>query len=272
MEILRSFITWIGKHRALSALCAVAVIALLYFAQFLLNRSQGALTEPLKKGSIVEAIYGIGTVTAKHSYSIKPGVVSTIDDLYVQEGDLVRKGDRLANLDNVTYRAPFDGVVNFLPFKVRENIFPQQPMLILTDLKSRYLVVSIEQQGAIRVHAGQKAKLSFDSIRNQSFEGKVESVYSYNSNFLARIDVSNLPVEILPDMTADVAIIVRELDSVLTIPVAAVENDSVWVKRPLRIPTQTSIKLGVVDGAMAEVLSGDLREGDKLLIRKKLSP
>jgi len=65
-------------------------------------------------------------------------------------------------------------------------------------------------------------------------------------------------------MTADVAIVVRELNNVLLIPVSALENDSIWIKRPHSIPFQSHIKLGVVDGTMAEVIFGDLREGDQV--------
>ncbi|MGZ3807057.1 MAG: efflux RND transporter periplasmic adaptor subunit [Bacteriovorax sp.] len=249
------------------------LVAITIFVRTIAARTNGTLSGPLHLGTAIDAVYGIGTVTATRSYSIRPGIIANINTLYVKEGDFVHKGDKLANIDHVIYRAPFDGVVNFLPFKVRENIFVQIPVMVLTDLANRYLVVSLEQQGALRVRAGQKVKLSFDSIRSQSFDGVIGSVYSYNGNFLARIDVLSLPNEILPDMTADVAIIIRELKNVLLIPTSAVVNGTAWVKRNHhRIPSQVQVKLGVVDGAMAEVLSGDLKEGDQVLIRKKVGP
>ena len=272
MEFLRKLTQAISGHRVLSILAVVLCVALAWGGKSIFDRSQGEESPPLARGPIVDAIYGIGTVTASRSYALKPGVTSTIAELDVKEGDFVRKGGKLASIEYTTYRAPFDGVVNYLPFKVGENVFTQIPLLVLTDLLNRYLVVSIEQQGAIRVRAGQSAKLSFDSIRGQNFDGKVISVYSYNSNFLARIDVPNLPPEILPDMTADIAIIVRQVPDVLLLPVSALENDSVWVKRPYRIPTQVRVKLGVVDGAFAQVVDGDLHEGDRVLFRKKTAP
>lgn len=272
MDTLRTLTKWISKHRALSFLVALTVTALLVFARVVVNRSQGSLSEPLRRGTIIDGVYGIGTVTAIRSFAVKPGVIATIDSLYVKEGDSVRKGAELARIDKVSYRAPFDGVVNYLPFKVGENIFTQLPALVLTDLMDRYLVVSLEQQGALRVRAGQKAKLSFDSIRSQNFDGVVQSVYSYNSNFLARIDVTSLPAEILPDMTADVAIVIREVKDALLIPIAAYENGFVWIKRGHMIPMKVAVKLGVVEGTLAEVTSDDLRVGDTLMIRRKVTP
>jgi hypothetical protein len=140
----------------------------------------------------------------------------------------------------------------------------------VTDLADRYLVVSLEQQGALRVRAGQKAKLSFDSLRDQSYEGAVQSVYSYNGNFLARIDVSALPSEVLPDMTADVAIVIREIPDALVVPVAAFEDGYLWVKHGRGLPAKRAVTLGVVDGTVAQVTSGAVVAGDRLLIRNKV--
>jgi len=270
MSTLRKVIQWISIHSLFSILTAITLCAIVVVGNRLYKQSDGLVSDPLKRGAIVDAVYGIGTVTATKSYALRPGVITSINDLYVKEGDTVHKGDKLANIDSIIHKAKFDGVVTFVPYKVGENIFTQVPVIVLTDLTNRYLVVSLEQQGALRVKPGQKAKLSFDSMRNQSFDGVIESIYSYNSNFLARIDASTLPKEILPDMTADVAIIVRELKNVLLVPTTALEEDTVWVKRPHSLVTAVKVQLGVVDGTMAEVVSGDLHEGDQILIRKRM--
>lgn len=270
MDKLRLFFKWIRSHRIISLLVAVVIFGSIFLSRTFVERSQGEITDPLKVGNIVDAVYGIGTVTAARSYSIKPGVVTSISSVYVKEGDYVRKGDRLIKIDDNLYRAPFDGVINFLPFKISENVFAQVPVLVITDLMNRYLVVSLEQQGALRVNVGQRAKVSFDSLRSQSYDGTVEAIYSYNGNFLARIKVDDLPKQILPDMTADVGIIVREIKNVLLVPTLALEGNSVWVKKNRGLPTQEIVKLGIVDGVMAEIVSGNIGKGDRLIVRKKI--
>jgi len=272
MELLRTLTKWISKHKTISTIFSVFFFAALLFTRVVINRMQGTLSDPVKRGVLTDAVYGIGTVTATRSFSIKPGTTSTITDLYVKEGDNIKKGGLLAKIDSVVYRAPFDGVVNYLPFKVGENIFTQLPVMVFTDLGNRYIVVSLEQQGALRVRAGQKAQLSFDSIRDKTFEGSVQSVYSYNSNFLARIDVSALPSEILPDMTADIGIVIRQVQDAILIPASAYEDGAVWVKRGHSLPSRVEVKLGIVDGTKAEVISGDVHEGDTLVIRRKVGP
>ncbi len=226
-------------------------------------------TEPVRKGPIVESVYGIGTVTANKSFQLKSGVLSMIRKLYVKEGDHVRAGDKLVMLDTIDHTAPFEGTVTAINGKEGENVFAQAIVLTLVDLADRYLVVSMEQRGVLRVRTGQRVKISFDSMRRESFDGVVSSVYSHDNDFLARIDAAGLPPQILPGMTGDVAIAIAEHPDALLLPVAALENGNVRVQRLLGGTKVVPVKTGVVDGAMAQIVSGDIQEGDKLVLPQK---
>jgi multidrug efflux pump subunit AcrA (membrane-fusion protein) len=270
MGFIRILLTWVGRHRWTSFIVLLCVAISLFGIREFRVRSQGSLSEPLQRGTIIESVYGIGTVLSNRSFQIKPGVISTIDALYVREGDSVKRGAPLVRLDKVVYRAPFAGTVTYLPFKVGENIFAQVPLLTLVDLKDRYLVVSFEQQGALRIRAGQKATLSFDTIRQQNYIGVVQSVYSNESNFLARIDVSGLPPMILPGMTADVAIEIRRHDQALMVPAAAlISGHTVWVKRGSGLPKKVDVQVGIVDKSQAEIVGGDVQAGDRVLVKSR---
>ncbi len=272
MNFVRKIVKWIKAHRLVSLLIFMFLIVGLIGFRFVKNRTDGILTDPITRGPIINSVYGIGTVLANKSYQLKVGVVSTIEELYVKEGDTVKKGAAFAKIDGIVYRAPFKGTVTYLPYKVRENIFSNIPILTIVDLTDRYLIISLEQQGALRVRHGQSVKMSFDTIREQNYDGVVQSVYSNEGNFLARIDLSTLPERILPGMTADVAISIETREKVMLVPVASLERGGiVWRKRGRGIPSKVPIKIGIVDKAMAEVVSGELSEGDRLLIRKNSS-
>lgn len=269
---MKSLLEWIRGHRLPAALLAVvAIAAAVAVGLGARNRQGDILTEPIKKGAIVESVYGIGTVTATRSFQLKLGVTSTIRRLFVKEGDPVKRDQRLADLDGVLFSAPFDGTITLLPFKVGETVFPQAVVLSIVDLQDRYLLVTLEQQAALRVRRSQKAKLSFDSLRAESHDGLVEAIYSNDNNFFVRIGVAALPPQILPGMTADVAIGISERRDALIVPVAAIDSGKVTVKRGLGTAT-VAVKTGIVDGAMAEIVSGDLQAGERLLIRKKVAP
>lgn len=272
MDHLRAVLDWILGRKILSSIVALLLMGGVLAIRYVAYASSGELSPPVQRGTIVDAVYGIGTVTALNRISFNPMVGATLSRTYVKEGDRVKKGLPLIRTDDGNvFTAPFDGVANYFPYRQGENASVTSPMLIFTDMANRYVVVSMEQQGALRVKVGQTAKLSFDSIRNVTYQGKVSAVYSYANNFLARIDSVDLPESILPDMTCDVAIIISTHENALLIPVVAFQNGKVWVKKGAGLPRSTPVKLGVNDGAMAEVLSGDIEVGDRVSVRPQVS-
>jgi membrane fusion protein, macrolide-specific efflux system len=258
--------SWPKEHKIVTAAVAVFVVVAVILAIRSIQSRNERLTEPLKKGSIIESVYGIGTVSPNRRFDLKVGVTSTIRRLYVQEGDQVKRAQPLVQLDDVIFNAPFAGTITSLPFKVGETVFAATPVLSVVDLRDRYLVVSLEQRGALRVRPGQKARISFDSMRGEAYGGEVESVYSHDNNFLVRIDVSSLPPQILPGMTADVAVAIAERRDVLLAPAAAIDAGKVYVRRGPGRPRAVEVKIGIVDGTMAEIVAGDVHEGDRLVI------
>jgi multidrug efflux pump subunit AcrA (membrane-fusion protein) len=272
MDRLRAIGEWIARRKYLSTFIAIVLIGGIISVRYLLQASAGQMSEPITRGKIVDAVYGIGTVTANKRVSFNPLVGTTLKSVFVREGDRVRKGQPLVTTDDGnTYKAPFDGIANYFPYRAGENTYLTTPMLVFTDMANRYIVVSMEQQGALRVTVGQTARLSFDSLRQKTFEGVVAAVYSYSNSFLARIDLVNLPDSALPDMTCDVAVVISVHENALLIPVVAFDNGRVWVKRGKGIPHAIPVKLGVIDSTMAEVLEGDIQAGDRVMIRDKVS-
>ena len=257
---------WIKKHWGLSVL-VLLVIAGGGFGLHVM-RSLSNETHP-KIGKVVESVYGIGTVTARHTYQLKLGVTDTLKKLYIDEGAAVKKGESLVSfMDNHMARAPFDGIITSLPYKEGETIFPQMAVLTLTDLKNPYVVVSLEQSGAIPVRNGQAAYLSFESLRGQKLEGSVSAIYPKDGEFFVNIEVPGLPGGILVGMTCDVAIQVAAKDNVLQIPLVAVDKGIVTLLKG-GIPKKVPVKLGAADGTWVEVTDKSIQMGDTILLPGK---
>ncbi|QQR81901.1 MAG: efflux RND transporter periplasmic adaptor subunit [Deltaproteobacteria bacterium] len=254
------------KKKYLVSILVVLAIFLLCFIWF--KKQTSSYVTPTF-GPIVESVYGIGTVTARKTYQLKLGITATLDHLYVEEGQFVAAGAPLVDLDSkMKFTAPFSGTVTSLPFKVGESIFPQVPILTLMDLKDLYVVVSLEQQGALRISKGQPVKLSFESLRGQKNSGVVRSLFPNNGEFFAHIDVENLPPAILPGMTADVAIEVGRKEKALLVPVSSISSGHVVVKRN-GLKKKVPVQVGIIDGEMAEIISGDLTPEDQIQISEK---
>jgi membrane fusion protein, macrolide-specific efflux system len=261
-----NFFGWIRKHWIWSFSILVAVIGLVVVLKAM--KSYANRVSP-KIGPMVESVYGIGTVTARHTYDLKLGVMDTLKRLYIDEGATVRKGDPLVSFeDNHLIRAPFDGVVTSLPYKEGETIFPQMTVLTVTDLKNPYVVVSLEQSAAIPVRNEQRALLSFESLRGQKLEGRVSAIYPKEGEFYVNIEVPDFPQGILVGMTCDVAIEIASKEKVLQIPLVAVDRGYVTLLKG-GIPQKVAVKLGASDGSWAEVADNSVKPGDTLLLPGK---
>ena len=261
------------KSPFILAAILVVIAVLVYIGSRTRQRSYGVLTPPLERTQLTESVYGIGTIMARNSNQLRLGVPAKVRQIHVTEGDFVHRGQKLIDFDETgPMSAPFSGTITYLPVRVGETAFPQSVLLSIVDLADRYIVVSLEQRAAIQVKQGQLAKISFESMRDRVFEGTVQSVYSNNAAFLVRIGAKDLPPQLLPGMTGDVAIIIRTKKEVLSIPVAAIEEGQVNVKRGGLSPKKITVKTGILDGPTAEVIDGDLHEGDQLYIRKHVGP
>lgn len=254
----------IQRHKTVLIVSILFIIlACIVFYKFQ-STARTNYSEPLKRQTLQQTVYGIGTVTANKSFVLKPGVTSNIDKIFVKEGDVVAKDDAIISLGNAVFRAPFAGTIEQLPAKVGENVFAQSIVYSLSDLTDCYLLVSLEQRSALKVRIGQNARISFDTLREQVFTGTVEAIFSQSNNFYVRIQPQDLLPQILPGMTADVAIGVLEKPNALIIPVSALNGNKVSVKTKNGNVKTVAVTLGLADGASVEVLAGDLNEGDQV--------
>ena len=220
-----------------------------------------------KLGDIVESIYGLGTVNADKVFHLRAGMNLTVEKVFVKEGDLVKAGDPLVKLDANTMRSPIAGTVTAVLYKEGELAATQVAVVTVTNLENLYLEVSLEQQSVLRIKKSQAASISFESLRNEKFEGLVASVYPRDNQFIVRIELKTWPPGVIPGMTADVAILVGKKENVLMIPVNSLLAGKVTRIRSGKKESVT-MRLGAVDGQWAEVISDNILQDDELVIRK----
>ena len=58
-------------------------------------------TEKIQSGSLADEIFGVGVVEARHDYNISPVMSGRIKKLFVDQGDHVKKGQVVAELDPI---------------------------------------------------------------------------------------------------------------------------------------------------------------------------
>lgn len=273
MAATRKFQNWISRNWR-SKTWVLAFVGLVVIGGLLLARTSWRSHRMIlgypKKGPLSEAVYGLGIVVSAQVFELKSAVSAEIVKEFVSSGDSIHQGDPLLQLtDRGIVRAPFSGMVTYLASNPGGLVFPQVPILKMENPRDRYLQVALEQQGALRVRKGQQARLSFESLRGQYFLGTVRSIFPSDGQFLTRIDLKELPEEVLPGMTADVAIEVSQKESATLIPLSAIANGKVTVLRGGSRPEKIAVKVGMVDGQWAEILEPELNPAEPLVAQKR---
>lgn len=205
------------------------------------------------------------------------------------------------NLENATIRSPVDGIVISRSVDVGQTVAAsfQTPTLfsIAQDLTKMQIDTNVDESDIGRAAPGQHAAFTVDAWPDREFRGKVsqvrnapmktENVVTYNVVVL----VDNHELLLKPGMTANVTLLVKEYKDILKIPNAAlryrpsaerVKGASIAEPgkgkpsggqrvfrlgedgRPRRVPVRT----GVSNGAFTELVEGDLKEGDVLVLHE----
>lgn len=250
----------------LSLVVALASIGTVFY---IIKKTKGSYEIVVtREGPVKEAIYGLGTVVSQKKFSFKVGVTKTLEVIYVNKGDDVKKGDNLLKFsEGMVIKSPLDGTVLELPYNAGENVFPDKPAIAIENLHSLYVEARIDQQGALRVKSGLPVTLSFENLRSKVFKGQVQSIFPSQGEFVARIQSENLPPEILPGMTSDVAIEVAQKEKALLVPVRAISSGHVLVQRGSQ-KEKIKVDIGISDDEWAEVLDSTLKKGDEVLIKR----
>ncbi|MFZ4403095.1 MAG: efflux RND transporter periplasmic adaptor subunit [Pseudobdellovibrionaceae bacterium] len=242
---------------------------LLLLAAFLLWKQVFNRQEKIKpkQGDVVESIYGLGTVTTDKIFHVRAGMTLSVQKLFVKEGDAVQSKDPLVKLDEHTMTSTIEGTVTNVSYKEGELVPPQMTVVTVTNLQHLFLEVSLEQQSILRIKKDQDVFISFESLRNEKYQGQVYSIYPRDNQFIVRIELKNWPTGVLPGMTADVAILVGKKNNVLLLPLRSIVAGQVIRIRNGK-KEKIPIKLGVIDGEWGEVTSENILSDDELLTRK----
>ncbi|MEJ2695560.1 MAG: efflux RND transporter periplasmic adaptor subunit [Candidatus Sulfobium sp.] len=199
----------------------------------------------------------------------------------------------VTNLGYTKIVSPVDGVVVSRNVDVGQTVAAsfQTPTLftIAQDLTKMQIDTNVDEADIGKVKVGQDVEFTVDAYPETMFKGKVsqiriapisvENVVTYDVVVL----VDNKALKLMPGMTANVSVIVAQVRDVLRIPNAALrfrpaehgkvgleKGAGVWIageRRPVRIP----VELGISDGSHTEVISGDLKQGEDIIVDQSSS-
>ncbi len=180
-----------------------------------------------------------------------------------------------STLDQVALEAPFAGTITEADAKTGDQVAPGMQAFRLDDLSRLLVDVQITEVDINRIRVGEPVSLSFDAIPNKEYSGKVTEVARVGTavqgvvNFTVTVELENPDSEVKPGMTAAVNIITDLVQDALLVPNRAVRlknNQRVVYVLSNGVPKEVQIELGLNSDLYSQVVGGDLKAGDALIL------
>lgn len=183
----------------------------------------------------------------------------------------------LAQRNDLMLYAPTDGVVTDVSGEIGETIRPEQSVITLSSGDTLQVRLNVVEDSIINVTVGQKAEITFDAIKNETFPSTVVSINPAETILGGAVYYEAIIAFDAPDerirsgMTANVLIETASVEHALTIPLSAIETTSSQTLVQVFADGTTEERV-VVTGlkdrnGQIEVVSG-LTEGEQVVLAK----
>lgn len=208
------------------------------------------------------------------------------------------------DLEHTVIVSPLNGIVISRNVDVGQTVVSsfQTPTLfsIAEDLVHMQVNTNVDEADIGMVKTGQDARFTVDAFPEDLFEGKVSEIrmapviFQNVVTYDTIINVDNTSLKLKPGMTANTSILVDRAENVLRIPNAAMrytpsevlktEADKkalsdrkfarktvshIWVLDRGKMK-QVAVKLGIGNDNFTEIMEGDVKEGQEVVIGETL--
>lgn len=180
-----------------------------------------------------------------------------------------------ATLNLARVISPFPGTVTEAHPLPGDQVSAGATAFRLDNLTSLFVNVEVSEVDINSVAIGQAATLSFDAILNKAYHGEVVEVAKAGNNvggvvnFTVTVELTNADELVRPGMTAAVNITVDEILDTILIPnraVRFVDGERIVYLLVNGQPVKTEISLGASSDTMSVLASGDVKEGDLIIL------
>lgn len=134
-------------------------------------------------------------------YKVMPQLTARLDHIDVEEGDILKKNEPIAEQDvsgleasdisKSVVRAPIDGTVLKVQSKEREMGSPSAAIAIMADMKNLYVSANIEETDINRIKLGARVDITLDAIEGESIQGKIRKIGQASNSVFSAIPATN---------------------------------------------------------------------------------
>lgn len=165
-------------------------------------------------------------------------------------------------LEDTLIFAPSSGVVTQVPAALNQYVNSQDTVIRMSDLSGTYFEAEVDEADIGKISLGQRAAVTLDAYPDKVFSGEVKEIQPFTRSSVSgamvitvRIKLQNLDKPFMQGLSGQVDIILQETKNALVVPLEAVKDDSVTIKKDNRLQNQ-KIKKGLQSEDELEVVGG----------------
>lgn len=253
--------------------------------------------------SLLSSVESTGEIQPRNRLDVKPPIAGRLEELLVDEGDLVTKGQILGWVSS-TERAtlldaalatseeelgyweqlykptplisPLKGTIIARNFEPGQSISSADAVVVIAD--DLIVVANLDETDIGLVMNGQKVNVWLEAYPDTKFPCEVEKI-AYDARIVSNVTMYEVDVRPLklPDfarsgMTANLEFVLQERSNVLAVLTAAIQDadGQTEVLVPSAnpdAPDTREVEVGISDDRYTEIISG-LEDGDEVLVQK----
>lgn len=238
--------------------------------------------DKVKKGQLLATIdskdieYQLAKINLDIEIAKKNGSVKTLELLNMQKESIE------SSLENTKAIANFDGTVAYVNLEVGNYATAGNNVITVIDNSKLISDVIINERDINSIGEDMDVSLSFSALALQTVPAKITYIPILGTSGkdgsgykLIKIEISEVPKEISPGYSFTGKINISETQTIIIIPQRAITLDQklnksfVTVKQEDGTTKKVEIKTKYLAEGQTQVLSGDVKAGDTLIIETK---
>ncbi len=169
--------------------------------------------------------------------------------------------------------APMDGVILKRDIEPGEMVDSQDEVFWIGQLSPLRITAEVDEEDIALVQNNQRVLIKADAFPDKTIEGTISDITPkgdpVNKDFRVRIALPH-DTPLMIGMTVEVNIIIDVMEDALTIPVSSLANDTVWIKRGVKV-TPHPVRTGMTSDDKVQIMDG-LSESDEILLHAPVVP
>jgi HlyD family secretion protein len=183
----------------------------------------------VEKQTIKKTLTSSGEITSASTEKLSLSTTYYFDSLYVEEGDIVKSGEKILKYTNGKYlTAPYDLVITSISVPSSKKVATSSNYIEVEDMSNLIVKLNISESEISNISLDQEVEITLTADSSKTYTGKISKISAIGSYSSSG---STFPVEISIENDGDIkignsvscTINIEELEDVIAVPIDAVQ-------------------------------------------------